>query len=63
MHGSTSGREVVSSDELDHASEWDRVHLCDLTFMGESPDGANAPAEDGIDCTWSITASEWATPR
>jgi RimJ/RimL family protein N-acetyltransferase len=31
-----------------------------FTFMGESPDGARAPAEDGIDCTWTITASEWA---
>jgi ribosomal-protein-serine acetyltransferase len=30
-----------------------------FTFLGASPDGAHAPAEEGIDCTWSITAAEW----
>lgn len=31
-----------------------------FTFVGEAADGAKAPSEEGVDCTWSITATEWA---
>lgn len=30
-----------------------------FTWIGESLDGARAPAEEGVDCTWSVTAPEW----
>jgi len=30
-----------------------------FTFVGESADGAHAPAEVGIDCAWSTTAADW----
>ena len=28
-------------------------------FVGEAPDGIEAPAEEGIDCTWRMERSEW----
>lgn len=28
-------------------------------FLGESPDGTEAPAELGIDCAWRMTAESW----
>ena len=32
-------------------------------FVGEEPDGVQAPAEAGIDVTWSIEAAEWESAR
>jgi RimJ/RimL family protein N-acetyltransferase len=32
-------------------------------FIGEEPDGVQAPAEEGIDVVWRIEASEWESAR
>ena len=32
-------------------------------FAGERPDGAQAPAELGIDCTWAVSRADWRPER
>jgi ribosomal-protein-serine acetyltransferase len=35
-----------------------------FTLMGEHPAVRRAPAEEGVDCAWSVTRAEWlALPR
>lgn len=35
----------------------------DFTFIGEHPDEAHAPAEDGIDCGWVVFRADWINRR
>jgi RimJ/RimL family protein N-acetyltransferase len=30
-------------------------------FIGETPDQARAPAEQGVDCTWRVSRRDWLT--
>jgi len=32
-------------------------------FLGECPDEARAPAEEGVDCTWSVDRAPWEAAR
>jgi ribosomal-protein-serine acetyltransferase len=57
------GVEGVDRVEIHHdkANERSRAVPVALGFARgpERPDGIDAPAEVGIDCTWSISRSEW----
>jgi RimJ/RimL family protein N-acetyltransferase len=30
-----------------------------FTFIGEAPSEVTAPGQEGVDCTWRVTADEW----
>jgi RimJ/RimL family protein N-acetyltransferase len=52
------GRVEIHHDRANRASRRIPERL-GFTLLAEQPDGARAPGEEGVDCTWSMDPATW----